>query len=213
MFVHIRERMHTFVINLDKRPDRWELVKKRFTDTEFKLERLSAVVKSVGAYGNFLSVIKAIKLAKKRGLEEVLIIEDDCLPKRGFEKRWTHIKSWLDVNPDKWDIFSGGAHSVVLPDLIGETHGIKIYNPWWAVAAHWIFIPKRSYDTVLHYYSKVSIGANYCPFLGVDVHNNFLKTVISVPFIAYQDDGYSNISKKNRCTRKLFRNSEKSIRQ
>jgi len=38
-----------------------------------------------------------------------------------------------------------------------------------------------------------------------------LKTVISVPFIAYQDDGYSNISKKARCTRKLFRNSEKSI--
>jgi GR25 family glycosyltransferase involved in LPS biosynthesis len=201
-----------FVINLKSRPDRWELIQKRFADTSFKLERLIAVVKPVGAYGNFLSMIKAIKLAKKRDMEEVLIIEDDCLPKRGFEKKWKLIKSWLKMNPDKWDIFSGGSHSVFLPDLVGETHGIKLYNPMWAVAAHWLFIPKRAYDKVLNYYEKVSIGANYIPFLGIDVHNNFLKTIISVPYIAYQDNGYSNISKKNRSTRKkIFRNSEKSI--
>jgi hypothetical protein len=204
--------LDTFVINLDKRPDRWELIKKRFAGTNFKLERISAVVKPVGAYGNFLSFVKAIKLAKKRGLEEILIVEDDCLPKRGFEKKWESIRLWLEINPDKWDLFSGGSHSVILPDLIGEIDGIKIYNPLWAVAAHWIFIPQRSYDKVLEYYSKVSIGANYCSLLGVDVHNNFLKTVISVPFIAYQDDGYSDISKGKRRTRKkLFRNCEKSI--
>lgn len=203
----------TFVINLDKRPDRWELIKKRFAGSDFKLERISAVVKPVGAYGNFLSVIKAVKLAKKRRLEEILIVEDDCLPKRGFEKRWASIKMWLDINPDKWDIFSGGSHSIILPDLIGEIDGIKIYNPLWAVASHWIFIPQGSYDKVLKYYQNFSIVANYCPLLGVDVHNNFLKTVISVPFLAYQDDGYSDISKNKRQTRKkLFRNCEKGIR-
>jgi GR25 family glycosyltransferase involved in LPS biosynthesis len=204
---------NVFVINLKSRPDRWELIKRRFANTSFKLERLLAVVKPVGSYGHFLSVIKAIKLAKKRDMEDVLILEDDCLPKRGFETKWKYIKSWLKENPDKWDIFSGGSHSIFLPHLIGETHGIKMYNPVWAVAAHWLFIPKRSYNKLLNYYESVSICTNYIPFLGIDVHNNFLKTVISVPYIAYQDDGYSNISKKKRKTRKIFRNSERAIQR
>ena len=47
--------MQAFVLNLDSRPDRWALIKKRMP--EFKLRRISAIVKPVGGYGNFLSII------------------------------------------------------------------------------------------------------------------------------------------------------------
>ena len=201
--------MQVFVINLDSRPDRWAKIKERFRG--FKLERVSAVVKPVGAHGNFLSMIKAIKLAKKRGLDEVLILEDDCLPVAGYKKRWTKVKEWLNTNPDKWDIYSGGAHQIVMAQPIGHQGNIKFYDPAWSVAAHWIYIQSRSYDMLLDHYTKYSFGTAYIPLLGVDVHNNLFKTVISSPFLAYQDSGYSNIRGLKRNTRKLFRNSERRL--
>ena len=90
--------INTYVINLDSRPDNWSDIKKHFKGTNFKLTRIPAVIKNVGAYGTFLSFIKALKLAKKKGLSEILILEDDCLPVKGFEKRWETIKDWLDKN-------------------------------------------------------------------------------------------------------------------
>ena len=202
-----------YVLNLDSRPDRWASLKKKFQGSEslFKLHRVSAVVKDVGAHGNFLSCIKAIKLAKKRGLAEVLILEDDCLPVKGFREKWTVIKNWLDSNPDKWDIYSGGAHQILLPESIGEAKGFKFYDPMWSVASHWIYIQERSYDKLLKHYNRFSIGANYWSKLGVNVHNNLFKTVISHPFIAYQDSGFSDINKRKRSTRKLFRNAERGL--
>jgi len=202
-----------YVLNLDSRPDRWASLKKEFKGSEsvFKLHRVSAVVKDVGAHGNFLSFIKAIKLAKKQGLDEVLILEDDCLPVKGFMKKWIVIKKWLDSNPDKWDIYSGGAHQILLPESIGEANGVKFYDPAWSVAAHWIYIQKRSYDKLLKHYKRFSFGANYWSKLGVNVHNNLFKTVISYPFIAYQDSGFSDINKRKRSTRKLFRNAERGL--
>jgi len=202
--------MEAFVINLDSRPDRWLMMKKRFPN--FKLTRIPAVVKSVPAYGNFLSMIKAIKLAKKRGLDEILILEDDCLPVKGFLNRWASIKEWLDLNPDKWDVYSGGAHKIILPSLIGEHKSIKFYDPVWSVAAHWIYVEKRSYNKLLAHYSRYCSGTQVVPMLGVDVHNNFFKTVISYPFIAYQDSGFSDIKKQKRDTRKIFRNAERGLK-
>jgi hypothetical protein len=201
--------MQVFVINLDSRPDRWAKIKERFRG--FDIERIPAVVKPVGAHGNFLSMIKAIKLAKKRGLDEVLILEDDCLPVPGFKKRWAKVKAWLDANPDKWDIYSGGAHKILLAQLIGHQGNIEFYDPVWSVAAHWIYIQSRSYDILLDHYTKYNFGTAYLPALGVNVHNNLFKTVISSPFLAYQDSGYSNIKGLKRNTRKLFRNSEREL--
>jgi GR25 family glycosyltransferase involved in LPS biosynthesis len=203
--------INTYVINLDSRPDNWSDIKKHFKGTNFKLTRIPAVVKNVGAYGNFLSVIKALKLAKKKGLSEILILEDDCLPVKGFEKRWETIKDWLDKNPDKWDIYSGGAHSIYFPKSIGESGNIKFYNPLWSASSHWTFIPSRSYAKLLEHYKKYSGWANYFSMLGVDIHNNFFKTVISHPFMAYQKSGYSNIRKTHRNRYKIFKNAEHGL--
>jgi GR25 family glycosyltransferase involved in LPS biosynthesis len=173
---------------------------------------VSAVVKEVAAYGTFLSFIKTIKLAKKEKLSEVLILEDDCLPTKGFEKRWATIKEWLDKHPTKWDIYSGGATDIYMPHPIGESGSIKFYNPAWSTCAHWIYIQSRIYDELLDHYNRYSFACNYITALNADIHNNLFKTVISHPFVAYQDSGFSNLTKTRRNRRKQFEDAEKELR-
>jgi len=201
----------TFVINLDSRPDRWKKMKERFSDSEFKLHRVSAVKAKMGSYGNFLSTIKAIKMAKKEGVDSALILEDDCLPVKGFLKKWAIVKSWLDKHPDKWDLYSGGALNIVMPGLVGQSKGIRFYNPMWSTTSHFIYLHKKSYDLVLNHYKKFSFFTKFIPILGVDVQNNLVKTVISSPFLAYQDSGFSDIRRQTRKREKEFSNTENRL--
>jgi len=197
--------MNAFVINLKSRSDRWNRIKRRFADSDIKLTRINAVKsRSSGAHGCFLSFIKALKMAKKMGLPEVLILEDDCLPVAGWKSKWRRIHTWLQSNPDKYDLYSGGAHQIIGAHKVGGADGIKYYDPVWSVAAHWLYIPERSFDMLLEHYIKVSDFAAYNTLLGIDVHNNLFKTLISCPFIAYQDSGISNIKERHRDTKKLF---------
>jgi hypothetical protein len=204
--------MKAYVINLKSRPDRWASIKKRFSGSDIELERLEAVKSpSNGAHGCFLSFIKALKLAKKAGLPNVLILEDDCLPVVGWKGRWRKIQKWLDSRPEKWDLYSGGSHQIAFAKQIGQEEGIIYYDPVWSIAAHWLYIPERSYDMLLSHYEKYSYGAAVWSKLGIDVHNNLFKTVITHPFVAYQESGHSNINKTYRNTNKIFKNAEMGL--
>jgi hypothetical protein len=141
-------------------------------------------------------------------MPEVLILEDDCVPAPHFKKNWKVVKEWLDNNPELWDIYSGAATNIVMPSFVSEHKGVKFYNPMWSVAAHFIVIPQRMYSNLIKYYERVSIGAKLISILAPDVHNNLFKTVISYPFLAYQEYGYSNVSRKTRNRRKNFKNAE-----
>jgi hypothetical protein len=201
----------TFVINLDSRPDRWKKMKERFSDSEFKLRRVPAVKSYLPTHGNFLSVIKAIEMAKRKGADSALILEDDCLPVKGFLKKWKIVKKWLDSHPEKWDLYSGGALNISIPEPIGRVGGIKFYDPVWFTSSHFIYLRKKSYDLVLDHYKSFSFFSSFIPILGIDNLNNFLRTVVSSPFIAYQDSGFSDIRKQTRKLKKEFSNSEEKL--
>jgi len=201
----------TYVINLDKRTDRWKKMKVRFSDSEFKLHRVSAVKSYLPTYGNYLSVIKAIEMAKRKGADSALILEDDCLPVEGFLKKWHIIKEWLDSHPEKWDLYSGGALNVSMPQPVGKSKGISFYDPLWFTSSHFIYLRKKSYDLVLNHYKNFSLFLSFIPVIGVDSLNNFLKTVVSSPFVAYQDSGFSDIRKQTRKLKKEFSNSEEKL--
>jgi len=204
--------MHAFIINLKARQDRWEKIRRHFANSEVKLTRIEAVKsQSNGAHGCFLSFIKAIKKAKKMGLPEILILEDDCLPVVGWKRQWKKIQNWLKSNPEKWDIYSGGAHSIINAHQIGQEDGITYYDPSWSVAAHWLYIPERSYNMLLDYYQKVTGLTKSIGLLGIDIHNNFFKTVITCPFIAHQDSGRSDIEKIVKDNKKTFINAEANL--
>ena len=98
-----------YVINLDKRTDRWEKIQERFKNSSIVLERVSAIVNENGHEGFKLSMQKIIKMAKDNNLPTVFFMEDDCKPVDNFDLRWKTTKDWLDANLDKWDIFNGGA--------------------------------------------------------------------------------------------------------
>ena len=44
--------------------------------------------------------------AKEKKLKTVLIFEDDNKPLDNFDKRWNTIKTWLDNNLEKWEVFN-----------------------------------------------------------------------------------------------------------
>jgi hypothetical protein len=201
--------MNTFVINLDSRPDRWKNIQKRFKHDQFKLRRFTPIEASNPQYSLLLTSIEILKVAKKEKLDNILILEDDCLPVN--LDIWPKIKRWLDTHKEKWDIYSGGAQNIYFPTSVGETDGIKFYDPVWSTAAHFVYIPQRSYNKVISHYSNFKYVTNLVPFVSTDIHNNFLKTIVSHPFVAYQDSGYSDVSKTRRNRKKNFREAEKGL--
>jgi hypothetical protein len=66
-----------FVINLDRRPDRMELITNEMEYIGWDFERFPAVDTN-SHVGCSLSHIEIIKLSKERNYDSVLIIEDDC---------------------------------------------------------------------------------------------------------------------------------------
>lgn len=66
-----------FVVNLERRPDRLELIKEEMKYLDWEFEIFNAIDKN-SHVGCSLSHIEIIKLAKERNYESVLIIEDDC---------------------------------------------------------------------------------------------------------------------------------------
>jgi hypothetical protein len=204
--------MLAFVLNLRSRPDRWERIKKRFEGTSIQVVRIAARKHKVGAYGCFLSFIKALKKARAMKIPGIILMEDDCLPTPGWEKRWLVVRRWLDNNPDKWEIYSGGVWQMIEPVEIGRTEGVVFYDPMWSVAAHWLYVPERSYDKLIDYYERVAIGTRLLPLAGINVHNNLFKTVTSYPFIAYQENGSSDISGKGRMLEQAFADAERQLK-
>jgi hypothetical protein len=201
--------MDTFVVNLDSRPDRWKNIQKRFRSRQFKLRRFTPLKAINPQYSLLLTTVEILKVAKKEKLANILILEDDCLPVN--LDVWPKIKEWLDTHKEEWDIYSGGAQNIYFPNPVGETDEVKFYDPVWSTAAHFVYISRRSYNKVISQYSNFKYLSTIFPSIGIDTHNNFLKEIISYPFVAYQDSGYSNLSKTRRDRKKDFRKAEKGL--
>ena len=81
-----------FYINLDRRPDRRTEVEAEFKKMELSVERFSAIDRSPGIVGCGLSHLAVLKMARERGLKNVLIFEDDfqfLITKTEFESMLT----------------------------------------------------------------------------------------------------------------------------
>jgi hypothetical protein len=87
---------NAYVINLNHRVDRWIQINKKFKNSNFRLIRVPAIKNENGALGCGLSFLKAVKYAKDKKLDSILIFEDDNKPLDNFEARWLIIKEWLN---------------------------------------------------------------------------------------------------------------------
>lgn len=118
---------HVYCLNLERRPDKWKTVKKRFDRLGIEVERFSAVDGNtleqseidkhpkLNKYeiGCMLSHYQIIQDAKKNGYRRILIFEDDVLFAKHFKTKFSDKISKLP----KWKIFYLGATQWIWKDV------------------------------------------------------------------------------------------------
>jgi GR25 family glycosyltransferase involved in LPS biosynthesis len=211
--------MIAFVMNLETRPERWKKMKKDFLNSGIRLKRFVGKKLEVGLCGTLDSTVKILKEAKEMKLKNVLILEDDCKLQKGWKDNWKIIKEWLDDNLDKWDIYSGGNTNVYFPKEVARLNkNISLYDPIFSTASHWIYISEINYNKIIKHYSTIlkvcnTMGRVIHPITS-DIYNNFLKTLISYPYLSYQYESMSDTVHHIRTShRKKFINSEKYLKK
>jgi len=219
--------MWAYVMNLDSSPDRWKQIQKEFKGSSIHLRRFPAVKCSSGGLGNAITFLKILKMAKKNKLHNVLILEDDCLPAKGWEERWIQVKKWLDTHEDQWDVYSGGAWggNALFQDItdffgfnpteiahVGDNSIFKY--PLIAHGGHWIYYNYKAYTKLIKHFENVIYFRKTVfdhPYMNVDCNHIFFNTISSYPFIAYQQPGFSIVSNKIMNREKLLRGYEKRV--
>jgi hypothetical protein len=208
-----------YVINLKTSVDRWADIQKRFEGTCIRLHRVDPVpVNSVSMIKGVipsrrervrrmrslaLSFLKIIKMAKRKNLPEVLILEDDCAPFEGFESNWALIKSFLREHKDKCELYAGGVIHIRDPFLIGYNGPVKLFRPKECYCSQWMWAMRESYDAIIKLYTD-ELKKNI--IVATDSLNLKLKLVISHPFVSYQ------LSKKSTLTGKTIKGNDRFIK-
>jgi GR25 family glycosyltransferase involved in LPS biosynthesis len=185
-----------YVINIIERKDRWDNIVKTFNDPEYNLIKIEAIKHKNGWKGCFLSHKKCIQIAKDKNLENIIVLEDDCIPfdVNTFKKRLLQYKKYLDEN-NNWNIFLGGTVSINelwVTDIINfdDKNMVEMKK---AYATHFICYNKNVYDLFLSQPITKPID---------EFWHEKIKCIMPVPFIAKQLPGYSNIVNKNKSDEK-----------
>jgi len=106
--------MEAYVINMKHRTDRWEKMVEKWGPF-FKLNRVDGLKitdetlthAQRATLGLCLTHKQLIEDAVKRGLQTILILEDDAVPEPWFYKRWCEMKEYLDNHLCDWEVFNG----------------------------------------------------------------------------------------------------------
>jgi len=184
--------IHSYVINLDKRVDRWEVFQQHMSQDQTLLspQRISAITDKNVEFAILLSHQSIVKIAKDNNYDMVLALEDDCVLTPDFDLRFPPILSWLKANMDKWEIFNGGpafisgygtkCHIVDKDLKLIQTDGNM---------THFIIYNSSVYDKILALKQGIPID--------IYIHRN-IKQLTTVPFLARQLVSYSD---NKRCTK------------
>ena len=200
--------MKAYVINLDKRPEKWERIQNEFKDTDIDVERFSAITHENGHIGCGLSHVALVKMAKEKNMDSILIIEDDCKITKNFNKRWATIKKYLDEHKDEWDIFNGGvvwpANATTIVKLEPDINLIRSNGPGCRYA-HFVYVNKSAYDKVIEWESMVLdaikdnkefIDPKYDSW--INEYPRFRNLLLNEAAIAVQYSGRSNTNDINK---------------
>jgi glycosyl transferase, family 25 len=199
-----------YVINLDERIDRIDNIKNKYSEL-LNISRISGIKESPGWIGCFKSHQRCLRIAKAQGLDCVLVIEDDCklVDSQTFKTRWASIKEWLDSNRDKWDVYLGGCTNIKSQHVLEYLELDKqIVRLEFATTTHFVYYNSNIYDNYINY--NVTKKA-YSPIDLVISNISKGRIVTSVPFLAVQENGFSDIENTDVNYDKMFSDSEKII--
>jgi len=187
--------MDAYVINLDKRSDRWEQLQKDWADyPEINLIRVSAVEYNPGKVGCARSHLKLVKHAKDHKMPYILVMEDDAIPTQHFKKLWKRCLTYLNNHQDEWDIFNGGSTLVSLKKGNPKKLTKILVRTDFSFGAHFVIYNEKCYDKILSW-EKLDTILKDRPPIDVFYSNEFLGllTFSVAPFIAIQRSGKSDI--------------------
>lgn len=196
-----------FVINLDKRTDRWSDIQAEFKD--WNIQRVSATEFNPGWKGTTLSHIRCMELANKRNYDWIVILEDDCTLAPDALKKFKSLLPTLWNRRSEWDVFVGGACLYA-----GVPWNTKSNNPRLhevkSTGTHFTFLHKDSYKSIL---SRIPKDPSEMHDQGTDCIDtwyrfNNIRVWTTAPFLAFQKPSFSNLSKTFADPDELYKTSE-----
>jgi hypothetical protein len=177
-----------YCINLDSRPERWaeaclEFAKAGISD---RVERVSGVVCEDPHEGCARAHLKAIEQAKRLGVSNCFIFEDDVWIIR--EEMDALSRAVHEVQNIDWDLFYIGGATVgpayqISPNLAKAT---AVYS------TQSYAISSRLYDVVLKSWHPPAV---YDIFLAQEIAPAY-QCFFTIPIIAFQKTGYSDIENR-----------------
>ena len=177
-----------YVINLDKRPDKWEAFVKRASEAGITgYERFRAVhgdtcnppawyrfpnANMNGAWGCLMSHLMIAYDAIMSGAESYLVLEDDACFSADFSERLPEVMTQANGRPRGWDmLYLGGQHlykETRSPMRIRNTNLLKCFN---VNRTHAFAVSKR-------YMVKFSQHIIHAPdYINGRYYNDFLKHI------------------------------------
>lgn len=189
----------TLVINLADRPEKWKKTVETFSMFPVQLERVDAVKASPGWKGCSASHLKAIRLAKERNYEWVIILEDDAQFSNEGYKQFLDLLPILHKRRDEWDIFLGGA--TMIDNVRQISHTPRLYQAG-AYTAHFCLIHKNAYDKILDNYEDGPIDVYY---------KEKMRLWMTLPHISTQRPGPSDIENENTNYNKYFDEASRKL--
>jgi hypothetical protein len=188
--------MKAYVINLPERTDRWKTFLENWKDSGLELVRVDGIKMENPYHAVFLKHRELLEQAKLNGEIHFLVMEDDAIPYPDFKKRFKHIRDYLDIRND-WEVMNGGMLSIrdcvnkivkiedekLATMLLGVTRGCMAHFLYFKVdpalekMKDWEAEDKPEFDA--WYSSK-------------------LNCLASIPYLAIQSDGVSNVTNEKR---------------
>jgi GR25 family glycosyltransferase involved in LPS biosynthesis len=187
--------MNIVYINLDHRTDRKNSIETQFAGIT-GLHRFNAVRHDPGYIGCSLSHIGALQMAKERGWDNVIILEDDfelLVPIQTFVEKIEQLMR------EEWDVC---LISCYLRNVKPATNSYaRVIS---AQAASGYIVKSHYYDTLLQNYTEscnqLKRGGIYSKF-ALDQYWKILqpcdKWIVSIPILGKQSASYSDIELRN----------------
>jgi len=202
--------MDAYVINLDKRSDRWEQFQRDWNSiTDIKPIRFSAIQHRNGGVGCTRSHLALVQYAKDNNMPCILVLEDDAVPTEQFKTLWKKCIKYLDEHPG-WEVFNGGANVVYKRYIKRLTN--TFYKTDTALGTHFIIYHQSCYDKVL---SWESLPQNLDDRPVIDEFLSYPHLSLTFygvcPYISIQHPGYSDIEKKERDREPIYERMQSLI--
>jgi hypothetical protein len=191
------------VINLADRTDRWEAMKIAWKDEPITLVRRDAIringTDIPDAYhAVFLKHREMLTEAKAKGEKHILIMEDDAAPCKDFARHWTVIKEYLDARED-WELFNGGmlmirdcVDKIIRIDHKDKKDPTMVLGVWRGAMAHFLYMKVEPCLAKMAEWE-----ADGKPMFD-GWYSHKMKTFASIPYLAFQRDGYSDAAGETR---------------